>query len=316
LVAGEPLQLLSALSFIDTVTLTADIVPGANAETSEEFLNRAVNIFGSLSESLTLASQVDRYTLANYPSIYRVKTYSRVRSDRAIQSLARVDNVVTATLSASCTIEATDVIRVFGADNDFNGIFTVTGTTPTTVYWSQTGDNASASVPGSLHSIRFQDDFIDEETLEYTPQNGYSSVYVSGIGGASVSDLTLSTLQEDLSDRTVAGLIVQIGLARPAEVGVEIEIYKQNSVAISTVVEAVETAMNNYLHPDHWAWDDKIYVNELIALVDGVSGVVRVKSITLDDTLSDFVELDEDGNIKFLYYGILPTNNTSVTVVS
>jgi hypothetical protein len=220
-------------------------------------------------------------------------------------------------LSASCTVEAGDIVRVVGADTEFNGLFVVDGTTPTTVYWTQVGENASASVSGELYSLRFQDDWRDEETLEYTPQNGYATVYVSAVGGAStsISNLTLETLQEDLIERTVAGLITHVDIARVASVGVQIEVEKQNAVSIATVTTAIEEAIDDYLHPDHWSWGDAIYVNELIALVDGVAGVVRVKSIVLDDSAGDgLTELDENGNIVFVYSGVLPLHETSVTV--
>jgi hypothetical protein len=313
----DPLQLLSAISFIEEVKIYQNYEPGSNPESDTAFLDRAVTILGSFSESLTLPAQVDRYALANYPSVYRAKTYSRVRADRPIVSLVRSSDVATATLSASCTVEAGDIVRVVGADTEFNGLFVVDGTTPTTVYWTQDGENASASVSGELYSLRFQDDWRDEETLEYTPQNGYATVYVSAIGGAStsISNLTLETLQEDLIERTVAGLITHVDIARVASVGVQIEVEKQNAVSIATVTTAIEEAIDDYLHPDHWSWGDAIYVNELIALVDGVAGVVRVKSIVLDDSVGDgLTELDEDGNIVFVYSGVLPLHDTSVTV--
>ncbi len=313
----DPLQLLSAISFIEEVKIYQNYEPGSNPESDTAFLDRAVTILGSFSESLTLPAQVDRYALANYPSVYRAKTYSRVRADRPIVSLVRSSDVATATLSASCTVEAGDIVRVVGADTEFNGLFVVAGTTATTVYWTQDGDNASASVSGELYSLRFQDDWRDEETLEYTPQNGYATVYVSAIGGAStsISNLTLETLQEDLIERTVAGLITHVDIARVASVGVQIEVEKQNAVSIATVTTAIEEAIDDYLHPDHWSWGDAIYVNELIALVDGVAGVVRVKSIVLDDSAGDgLTELDENGNIVFVYSGVLPLHETSVTV--
>lgn len=316
LLAGESLQLLSALSFVDQVTLVGNLDPGLDPEDDSGYINRATAVFGQLSEAVALPQQMDNHVLLTYPTVYRSKSYSRVRSFRAIASLNRFSNVVTATFASSTDLVLGDKVRVTDADESFVGTFLVSGTDGLNVYWSQAASNASSSAPGLAHSYKFQNDFRDEFTQEYNYQNGYVTVYGSALGGASVTDNVLSAAKEDLTNRSVAGLVINTDHAGIAPVVVNVTIVKERTAASSPVQQAVKDAIAEYVHPDKWLWDDRIYLNELIALVDGVPGVKRVSSIVLepDDDLT-FIDPELDtGDINFRYFGLLPLAVTSVTV--
>jgi hypothetical protein len=145
------LQLLSAVSYVDSAVLNADLDPGGSAETDAEYLNRGATVFGYLSETLILPSQFERYVLSTYPEVYRAKGFSRLKIERTTSALVRSTNVVTATIGSGHGIIAGDVVRISGATSStFNGYFIVSSVGATTVLWSQTATDATASVQGKL----------------------------------------------------------------------------------------------------------------------------------------------------------------------
>jgi hypothetical protein len=314
LMAGESLQLLSALSFVDGVVLEGDLDAGANPESDIDYIGRATAVFGQLSEAIALPQQMDNYTLLTYPAVYRSKSYSRVKSFRTITSLNRSSNVVTATFATPTDLVLGDRIRVTDADESFVGTFLVGGTDGVDVYWSQVASNASSSAPGVAHSYKFQNDFRDESTEEYVLQNGYVTVYASAIGGASATSGVLDAAQTDLAGKVVAGLILKVDHAVVAPIGVDVTITKTRTVAASVVQQAVRDAIAEYAHPDYWPWEERVYRNELIALIDRVPGVDRVVDVTMTSTNDLTFVSETTGDLGFRYFGVLPLAQTIVTV--
>lgn len=305
--AGTSLQLLSAVSSIDSVQLLSDLVVGADAESTAEFLNRGINKFASLSEALTTPSQFTAHLTDTYTNSYRVTTTSRLKTQLAVRALSRSGASVTANIGAGASAMATgDVIHlVDAADSTFDGVFTLTSVTSPNVVWAQTGTNASAGFGANT--------VLTSHKLQSAAQNGYVSVYVSDVGGASLSHSSLTAIEDDLTNRAVAGLVVRVDNAKVIPVSVAVNVViKSNNVTGSTVETAIQSALDNYLHPDHWTWGDAIYMNEIIALIDGVAGVERVVSITLTEN-SDY--MTKTGNdLFFTYKGLLPLNSTTMTV--
>lgn len=327
LMAGDPLEALSALSSIDSIALDSDLLPGSDPETDEEYIARSRAAFGLLSDALTTPSQMDNYALSQYASVFRSKTYSRVKAFRLLTDITSTGASVTATLdtnptssSASSTIEIGDTVRVLSADNGFNGTFTVAGVNgdASAITWVSDVDAGSAANPGVMMCFRFQDDDFDIGEDEYQFQNGYVTTYVCGVGGASVNDSVLNQVREGIEDRAIAGLIVGTDHATVVNVGINVEVIKQPAVPLSQVQAAVLEALDQYVNPDSWSWDNAIYRNEIIALIDRVPGVVRVVDVTLDDSLSGNLAEVVDGGaaIEFNYFGLLPVATSDVDVVA
>lgn len=309
LASGTELQLLTAVSYIDSIVLNADLEPGGNAETDAEYLNRGATVFGSLSEALVLPSQFERYILANYPAAYRVKSHSRVKAYTTPSAISRSSNLVTATVSSGHGIVAGDPIRIYGStisgsSATFDGIFTVASVTSTTVRWDQTGSNVSAATTGILIS----------QKLQQQAQNGYFTVYVSGIGGASLAATSLNTIDTDITNRAIAGLDIVVDNAVVANITVSVEVTIKPGYTASQVTSFVQTAIDNYLNPDYWDWSSIIYYNEMISLVDRVEGVDRVVSLSLSGPANWTTASGTD--LAFDYFGVLPSNTTTVTVSS
>lgn len=303
---GTSLQLLSAVSYVDSAVLTGDLDPGGSAETDSEYLNRGATTFGYLSETLVLPSQFDRYVLATYPEAYRAKGFSRVKVERTPSALARSSSTVTATTTSGHGIVAGDVVRISGATpTTFNGYFIASSVDATHVYWSQSGTNESASTAGKLVCNK----------LQQTAQNGYLTVYVSGVGGASLTAASCSAIEEDLTSRAIAGLTIVVNNATVVPIDLAVEVTAKSGYVSSTVASNVQAALDAYLHPDYWAWGSTIYYNELISLVDQVAGVDRVVSVAISDPDGRYTSVSGD-DLDFDYYGCLPSHTTTVTVSS
>ena len=302
--AGTELQLLSAVSAIQTIALSTNLSVGANPETQLEFVNRGIAKFASLSESLATATQFAQYALTNYSSVYRAKAYSRLKIQTPVLAITRSSNTVSASVTAGHGIATNEYVRILGAtDSTFDGYFQVSSSTATQIYWSQTGSNASSAVSATMLSHSLQDD----ET------NGFASVYVSDLDGASLTASTLASIEEDITDKAIGGLVVRVDNAIVANIGVATTVTIATGNLASNVSDAVETAIETYLSPNTWNWSQTIYVNELIALIDRVSGVDRVVSVTLTDT-DGTGSIDGSGNLTFTHVGVLPLASATVTV--
>lgn len=305
---GTSLQLLSAVSYVDSAVLTGDLNPGGTAETDADYLNRGATVFGYLSETLVLPSQFERYVLSTYSEAYRAKGFSRHKIETAPSALDLSSNTVTATVASGHGIVAGDVVRISGATpSTFDGYFNVSSVGATSIYWSQTGANASASATGKLISTK-----LDPITPD-TPVNGYLTVYVSGVSGASLTAASCGAIEADLTDRAIAGLNIVVNNATVVPINLAVTVTVLPGNIASTVASNVQTALDTYLHPDYWAWGSTIYYNELISLIDRVGGVNRVVSLSITDPSGEYTDANGD-DLDFLYLGCLPEHTTTVTV--
>lgn len=143
-------------------------------------------------------------------------------------------------------------------------------------------------------------------------EDGYLTIYACGTGGASLSVEDTTAIEEDVTNRAVAGLVITIDPPSIVGITVDVTVTLTSGYSQTNVIDAVEAALNEYLHPDFWEWEDTIHYNEVIALVSNVAGVGRVVDLTLGSTggtqVVDVVDL------QFLKYGALPLVTPTVTV--
>ncbi len=111
--------------------------------------------------------------------------------------------------------------------------------------------------------------------------NGYSN----SIEDATVSAATISTIQTSATDKTATGLTIEVHNAELVGIGVTATLKRLDTAASGTVSSACETALQNYLDSDAWEWDTEndrvVRKNEIVSLLDGVTGVDYVSSVTL-----------------------------------
>lgn len=149
------------------------------------------------------------------------------------------------------------------------------------------------------------------DAASVTATNGYATIYVAKQGGASLTATAMSAIQQDVADRTVAGLT--IGIKQPYIVPITLAttVTMKTGYSQPTVTSNVTAALNQYLHPDYWDWAGTIYYNELISLIDQVDGVDRVVSLTITAASGATVS---GSNLVFTYYGSLPLVTSTVSV--
>lgn len=84
--AGTDLEIDTPTSSVIGATVDAFVSNGTSPETTEEFLNRAVQFLGSLSSSFARASQIDGYVLSTFSSIVsRCKAYDLTNSASGLE---------------------------------------------------------------------------------------------------------------------------------------------------------------------------------------------------------------------------------------
>lgn len=107
--------------------------------------------------------------------------------------------------------------------------------------------------------------------------NGYNR----SVEDATISANDIATINTDIISRVQSGLIVEIHNAELVGVGVTCEVYKHTAAASGTVNGEVQTALEIYLDSDAWDWNRVVRVNEIISLLDNVTGVDYVKTVAL-----------------------------------
>jgi hypothetical protein len=144
-------------------------------------------------------------------------------------------------------------------------------------------------------------------------EDGYVTIYACAASGASLTAGSASVILEDVVNRSVAGLSISIEPTTIVPIDVDVTITLLPGYLQSDITTSVETALNQYLHPDYWDWSDTMYYNEVIALVSNVAGVDRVVDLTLADPGTG-TQIVDTVNLQFLKYGALPLVTPTVTV--
>lgn len=108
---------------------------------------------------------------------------------------------------------------------------------------------------------------------------GHVTVAVAGAGGTSLPAQTRTDLEADLEAKALAPLIIHVVDVDVTTVDVAVTITLAPGADGPTVQAAVTDAVNAYLDPDAWPFASTVYRNELLALVDRVTGVGRVVSV-------------------------------------
>ena len=142
--------------------------------------------------------------------------------------------------------------------------------------------------------------------------NGYSR----SIEDATVSAADISSITTDVVSKTATGLTIEINNAELIAVGVACEVYKTASAASGTVSAAVQVALETYFDADAWDWERIVRVNEVISLLDNVTGVDYVKTVALslpEETviMASTANLSADYDNGTLGVGATLTNNST-----
>ena len=105
--------------------------------------------------------------------------------------------------------------------------------------------------------------------------------YSQSINDATVSAADISTFSTAIASKVASGITIEIHNAELIGIGITAEVYKVSTAAAGTVQTAIQTALKGYLDSDAWDWGEVVRVNEIISLLDKVTDVDYVKSVTL-----------------------------------
>ena len=150
---------------------------------------------------------------------------------------------------------------------------------------------------------------------------GKVTVSVCDANGDALSTDVKTTLEDDLVERCVAGLTIDVIDMNQFAMDIAIGIYVLDGFAPATVSADVATVLDSYLTHTGWDWQQTVNKNVLIAKASQVSGVKYVSSLTM--TLSGstpYAELETiatvpTGNITILEKGAVPVGTADVSVL-
>ena len=203
-------------------------------------------------------------------------------------------NDVTNFKEAEFTVTPTGGINVESDSQYFErGIATLSGYTAASTTSSQiknfiATEKTYANRVAVYDRRRYRD--RDTTASSYSLHNGHVLVAVgSSVGSAAtassevkVSSANLADLHTTLSSRVPASLSVDVMSAELADVDITATVVKKSGTTGATVKTAIETALKAYLDPNFWNWEDNIVRrNEIISLIDAVTGVDYVASLTM-----------------------------------
>lgn len=117
---------------------------------------------------------------------------------------------------------------------------------------------------------------------------GHVTVAVLGENGAALSTEAKDAIEQALEASAVAVLDVHVVDVVIDTVPFEVEVHLRDGFTSSSVITAVEDAINAYVNPLTWQWGNIIRLNELIALADRVDGVDYVGAVTIDGVAGDY----------------------------
>lgn len=110
---------------------------------------------------------------------------------------------------------------------------------------------------------------------------GHTTVAVAKTNAGLFDAGEKSQFETDMEDRAHAGLDVHVVDPDVFAIDVTVQVVKEPAAVDATVQQAVSDALTDYFDPDQWGWDTTVYYNELISLIDGVTDVRRVGTLTI-----------------------------------
>jgi len=167
--------------------------------------------------------------------------------------------------------------------------YTTASTTATQIKSFVSSNKSYANRVEVYNRRRYRD--RDTTATDYGNHDGYALVAVGGnvstaasaTAQVPVSTSNLSDLYDSLTARVASGVTIDVMSAELASVSVTATVVKTSGAVASTVKTAVENAIKAYFDPNVWDWSaNTVRKNELISLIDGISGVDYVSSLTLD----------------------------------
>lgn len=117
---------------------------------------------------------------------------------------------------------------------------------------------------------------------------GHITVAVLGENGAALSTEAKDGIEQSLEASAVAILDVHVVDVVVDTVPVATQVHPLPGYTEAAVTEAVQDAVAAYIDPLTWTWGGVIRLNEMISLIDRVTGVDYVVTVTIDGNASNY----------------------------
>ena len=325
---GASLLILTASNKLFSCTFSGQLVQGGASESDTSYFNRGATYLASLSASLATTNQINNYILTNYGDVFRARTENLTKIQvgdgvRIFESAGSIGASLTQEIFSSFdpvpAPGAGNLIRVSGVGSSkFNGIFQITsvGSNPSrVVYFSNTiGASAGEAFTG-FYSVEFlqtlNNGAFEAEPIEEFP--GHILSFVAGTGASIVSSGLKASIKSDVENKAIAGLQYQVIDPLLAPITVYPTVILLPGFLEEDVLPAVDAAVEEFLSPDNWEWDDVIRKNAVIGRISQVPGVEYVRNVVFSST-SPLTEVTFLGDVQFTFKGVLPIPTSSASV--
>lgn len=308
------LTVVSSTPFILSATLTALTSVGTDTETDSEYFNRAVTYLGSLSSSITTASQLTNYIAVNYPTVSRYKVYDLTQAkENDIINAVLTSNVVTLTTRYAHNFSVGDVVDVADmATAAYNGTFTITAVPSTTTFrYAKTNTNI-ASAATTVGSVVLGNGML----FATADVGGAVTISLCDSVGEHISTEQKLIIEEDIESRVVAGLKVYLHDMNTFDVTVSANVVVEPNYSTSDVGTAVSTAIETYLSISGWDFSESINHLYLTTIASKVTGVKYVDSITVAVVGSPSFASNDGDDVAILEKGAIPIGDCTTIATS
>lgn len=308
------LTVVSSTPFILGATLTSLGSVGADTETDSEYFDRAVTFLGSLSSSITTASQLTNYIATNYPTVSRYKVYDLTQAkENDIVNAVLTSNVVTLTTRYAHGFSVGDVVDVADmATAAYNGTYTITVVPSTTTFrYAKTNTNI-ASAATTVGSVVLGNGML----FATAKAGGAVTISLCDSVGDPISTEQKLIIKEDIESRVVAGLKVYLHDMNTFDVTVNTNIVVEPNYSTSDVGSAVSAAIEAYLSIAGWDFAETVNHLYLTTIASKVVGVKYVDSMTVSVVGTPSFATDSGDDVSILEKGAIPIGDCTTIATS
>jgi hypothetical protein len=145
------------------------------------------------------------------------------------------------------------------------------------------------------------------------PEPGYVTIILVDLAGNAFDPAQSLQLAENVSSKTVAGLVVGIAFQVPVDITVNVDIVVAEGYDSTETRNAVSSYLSSRLSPSGYDFSGKIIKNELISGVANITGVRYVRAISIVSEDPSFLYDDGEGNLDFFKKNGVPNGIIEVT---
>ena len=308
------LTVVSSTPFILSATLTSLASLGTDTETDSEYFNRAVTYLGSLSSSITTASQLTNYISTNYPTVSRYKVYDLTQAkENDIVNAVLASNVVTLTTRYAHGFSIGNIVDVADmATAAYNGTYTITAVPTTTTFrYAKTNTNI-ATAATTVGSVVLGDGML----FSTANVGGAVTISLCDSVGDPVSTAQKLSIKNDIESRVVAGLNVYLHDMNTFDVTVSTNIVVEANYSTSDVGSAVSAAIESYLSISGWDFSQSINHLYLTTIASKIVGVKYVDSMTVTVVGSPSFASNNVDDVTILQKGAIPIGDCTTIATS